>query len=74
MAVDSEGAALEHVRAERLAAQAMQPSLFRSELRKLRTECERFRVTGYVNRLQDCGRPASAGARRACWTRMPFVP
>ncbi len=30
-------------------------SLFRSELRKLRTHCESFRVSGYSNRLETAG-------------------
>jgi hypothetical protein len=51
MAVDPEGASLDIfvLNASRRNDAA---SLFRSELRKLRTECKGFRVAGYVNRLQ----------------------
>ena len=51
MAVDSEDASLDIfvLNASRRNDAAL---LFRSELRKLRTECKGFRVTGYVNRLK----------------------
>lgn len=51
MAVDSEDASLD-IFVLNASRRNDASSLFRSELRKLRTECKGFRVAGYVNRLK----------------------
>jgi hypothetical protein len=52
MAVDSEDASLD-VFVLNGSRRNDAASLFHSELRKLRTECRGFRVTGYINRLKN---------------------